>query len=274
MAKSVEYIIRSTISKLIKEAPEAGENASENTKSMFTPEEKSFLGKFDARGTNHLGIIYSTSDAGIHEFLMRTGKDLNLTREMLDKLIKDGIIEIAPYGGYGTDTNYTLKLNLTLDDIKGYGDSEKAEIESGEEASGAPAPGGAEIPETPAEPEAPAEPTNDWVVRYGDIISESVKIATQLITEKSNTKKHKTKSTVHVKQSRELELLPKGFINQLERIIDMINVKAKTKFTKQRVIADILDNLAINLDLTTDQIQKAYIYHKNQKKLNKLLNKK
>jgi hypothetical protein len=270
MAKSVEYIIRSSISKLIKEAPELDNAPVDAKESMFTPAEKSFLGKFDARGTTHIGIIYSTSDAGIQEFLMRTGKDLNLSREMLDKFINDGIIEIAPYGGYGNDTNYTLQLNLSLDDINGFGDDEKEKLEAGTDASGAPAPGG----EEPPMPEPTPGPENAWVVRYGDIISESVKIATQLITEKTKSKTTKTKSTVHVKQSRELNLLPKGFINQLERIIDMINMKAKTKFTKQRVIADILDNLAINLDLTTDQIQKAYIYHRNQKKLNKLLNKK
>lgn len=271
MAKSVEYIIRNSISKILKEAPELDNAPSDDANSMFTPAEKKFLGKFDARGTNHIGMIYSTSDAGITEFLMRTGKDLNLTREMLDKFINDNIIEITPYGGYGTDTNYTLQLNLSLDDINGFGDADKEELESGSSAGGAPAPesepmGGAPEP----------APTNDSVIKYGDIISESIKIASTLLTEKTKSKKKdtKTKSTVHVKQSRELSLLPKGFILQLERIIDMINMKAKTKFTKQRLVADILDNLSINLDLTTDQIHKSYIYHRNQKKLNSILNKK
>ena len=275
MAKSVEYIIRTSVSKILKEAPELDNAPSDDVNSMYTPAEKKFLGKFDARGTNHIGMIYSTSDAGITEFLMRTGKDLNLTREMLDKFIKDGIIEITPYGGYGTDTNYTLQLNLSLDDINGFGDDDKEELESKDSASGAPTGGG----EEPPMPEPTPGPENAWVIRYGDIISESTKIANELITEKAKSKKAnskltKTKSTVHVKQSRELNLLPKGFINQLERIIDMVNLKAKTNFTKQRVIADILDNLAINLNLTTDQIQKAYIYHRNQKKLNKILNNK
>lgn len=272
MAKSVEYIIRSTISKLIKEAPELDNASTDAEDSIFTPAEKKFLGKFDARGTTHLGIIYSTTDAGIQEFLMRTGKDLNLNREMLDKLIADDIIEIVPYGGYGNDTIYTIKLKLTLDDIDGYGDDEKTELETG---SGAPAGETSTTPEPTPVPETP-EPTNDWVIQYGDIITESVKIANQLITEKSKSKSKtpKTKSNVHVDKSRELDLLPKGFIIQLERIIDMINIKAKTKFAKQRLIADILDNLSINLDLNTDQIHKAYLYHKNQKKLNKLLNKK
>lgn len=273
MAKSVEYIIRSTISKILKEAPELDNAPSDSESSMFTPAEKKFLGKFDARGTNHIGIIYSTTDAGITEFLMRTGKDLNLTREMLDKFIKDGIIKITPYGGYGNDTNYTLQLNLSLDDINGFGDADKEELESGSASSG----GGAPAPESePMAPEPEPAPTNDSVINYGDIINESIKIASTLLTEKKKSKKKdtKTKSTVHVKQSRELNLLPKGFIIQLERIIDMINLKAKTKFTKQRLIADILDNLSINLDLTTDQIHKSYIYHKNQKKLNSILNKK
>lgn len=270
MAKSVEYIIRTSISKILKEAPELDNAPSDDATSMFTPAEKKFLGKFDARGTNHIGMIYSTSDAGITEFLMRTGKDLNLTREMLDKFIEDGIIEITPYGGYGTDTNYTLQLNLSLDDISGFGDADKEELESGSAAAGG-------APEPGAEPPMPEpEPTNDSVIKYGDIISESIKIVSTLLTEKAKSKKTdtKTKSTVHVKQSRELSLLPKGFILQLERIIDMINMKAKTKFTKQRLVADILDNLSINLDLTSDQIHKSYIYHKNQKKLNSILNKK
>ena len=258
MAKSVEYIIRTSVSKILKEAPELDNAPADGENSMFTPAEKKFLGKFDARGTNHIGMIYSTSDAGITEFLMRTGKDLNLTREMLDKFIKDGIIEITPYGGYGTDTNYTLQLNLSLDDINGFGDADKEELESGSAAAG-----GAPAPESEPIGGAP-EPTNDSVIKYGDIISESIKIASTLLTEKTKSKKKDTKttSTVHVKQSRELNLLPKGFILQLERIIDMINIKAKTKFTKQRLVADILDNLAINLDLTTDQIHKSYIYHK------------
>ena len=275
MAKSVEYIIRTSVSKILKEAPELDNAPSDGENSMFTPAEKKFLGKFDARGTNHIGMIYSTSDAGITEFLMRTGKDLNLTREMLDKFIEDDIIEITPYGGYGTDTNYTLQLNLSLDDINGFGDADKEELESGSaSAGGAPAPESDTMAPPETEP-APA-PTNDSVIKYGDIISESIKIVSTLLTEKTKSKKKdtKTKSTVHVKQSRELNLLPKGFILQLERIIDMINMKAKTKFTKQRLIADILDNLAINLDLTTDQIHKSYIYHKNQKKLNSILNKK
>ena len=51
---------------------------SDSNNSPFTPAEKKFLGKFDAYGSNQLGVIYSISDIGIREFLMRSGKDLNL----------------------------------------------------------------------------------------------------------------------------------------------------------------------------------------------------
>ena len=60
----LEHIIRRIISE--QEQPEAPvkretDNAPKDAKnSPFTPAEEKFLGKFDAYGTNHIGILYSS----------------------------------------------------------------------------------------------------------------------------------------------------------------------------------------------------------------------
>jgi len=133
----LEYIINKIIkSTLITEqdapAPPSKEfnNApSEKGNTHFTPSEKKFLGKFDAYGTTHLGIIYSTSDIGIAEFISRSGISLNVTPGTLLSLLRQKVIKIVPYGGYGSNDNYTIELQLSLDSIKGWGkeDQESAE---------------------------------------------------------------------------------------------------------------------------------------------------
>jgi hypothetical protein len=85
--------------------------------SPFSDEEKAFLGKFAQTNSRYLGIIYSKTDVGIEEFLTRSGANLNLNFGVLDKLLKDNIIEIVPYGGYGRNEDYTIKLNIKLDDV-------------------------------------------------------------------------------------------------------------------------------------------------------------
>ena len=84
-------IIESTLNELISEAPaqETDNTEKDAEDSVFTPAEEKFLGKFDAYGTTHLGIIYSISDIGIREFITRSGKDLNLTPSILLNLLKD-----------------------------------------------------------------------------------------------------------------------------------------------------------------------------------------
>ena len=175
MKNQLDYIISKTIAKLLSEAParETNNANSDAVDSPFTPAEEMFLGKFDARGTNHLGIMYSITDIGKAEFISRSGGDLNLTPEILDNLIHNGIIKIVPYGGFGHNDNYTLELQLSLDDIKGLGDEERKEIESGGSTDGA-SPMPSEPTPTP-EPLAP-EPTppNESFTRNKPLITEQI----------------------------------------------------------------------------------------------------
>ena len=90
------------------------------------------------------------------------------------------------------------------------------------------------------------------------------------ILEKKQTKQ----DLVHLDHSRILKKLPKQFINHLERIIDILGVNKHSASQKERIIADILDNLAVNLKLTPKQIEKSYEMHKKQEKLKHLPNKK
>lgn len=175
MKNQLDYIISKTIAKLLSEAParETNNANSDAVDSPFTPAEEMFLGKFDARGTNHLGIMYSITDIGKAEFISRSGGDLNLTPEILDNLIQSGILKIVPYGGFGHNDNHTLELQLSLDDIKGLGDAERAEIESGS-GSGA----GIEMPDepTPTTPPPPPEPAlpNESFTRNKPLITEQI----------------------------------------------------------------------------------------------------
>jgi hypothetical protein len=51
----------------------------------------------------------------------------------------------------------------------------------------------------------------------------------------------------------------------------MFGVKAKNVSEKERLIADILDNLQVNLNLSPKHIRKSYEFHKTQKRLQKML---
>ena len=267
--EKLQYIVEHTLRSMIleQEAPTAPKRETDNAPksavdSPFTPAEEKFLGKFDAYGTTHIGIIYSPSDIGIREFISRSGADLNLTPEILLNLVRNKIVKIVPYTGYGRNTDYTIELQLSLDDVAGLGAEDKEKAEKAPEASGA-APTDTSTP--------PPPPENAWVVKYGDILRESINITKQLISEKKSTKNDKTK--VYVDNSRMLKRLPKDYINHLEKIIKMFDVKAKNASEKQRLIADILDNLQVNLNLTPKQIQKSFEFHKTQKRLQKMLNK-
>lgn len=265
---TLEYIIERALAKIITEAPaqETDNAPSAGEDSPFTPAEEKFLGKFDARGTTHIGIIYSPSDIGIREFISRSGAELNLTPGILLNLLRKKIIKIVPYTGYGRNTDYTLELQLSLDDVSGLGDEEKKGIESGKPAGASPADAGAteELP-------APAPgPEVSWVIPYGTLIKESTIVAKQILSEKASKKKQ-DKSKVHVNKSRVLKRLPKSYITELERIIDMMSKRTNTAHEKQRIIADILDNLAINFNLNDKQIKKSYEFYKNQKRLQESL---
>lgn len=142
------------------------DNAPSDAKdSPFTPAEERFLGKFDAYGSNHLGILYSTSDAGVREFIARSGKELNVSPGILRSLFRKKIIKFVPYTGFGRNDDYTIELQLSLDDVKGLGKADQAKAETGSQASGA-APAGGGAP--------PPPPENAGVVRIGDVLSESL----------------------------------------------------------------------------------------------------
>ena len=76
--------------------------------SPFSEAEEKFLAKFVELGTQSLGILYTPNEVGIREFLGRSGKDFNLTPDVLSKLMKDRIISIVPYGGYARNQDYTF----------------------------------------------------------------------------------------------------------------------------------------------------------------------
>lgn len=265
---SVENIVITTLKKMLSEqaAPSPASNSLEtdNAESdasgfLFTPAEERFLGKFDAYGSRHLGIIYSLSDAGIREFIARSGKDLNITPDILLNLYKQGIIKFVTYTGWGRNDDYTIQLQLSLNDVKGLGAEDKEKAEKGSSASGA------------AEAGAPG-PELAWVVKYGDILQESAKILNNALS-KNIIQEKKSNIDVFVKNSRMLRLFPKEFVRDLKRIITRIDKKMHTVSQKERLIADFLDNLQINLKLTPKQIKQSYEFHKNQKRLQKISNK-
>jgi len=223
--------------------------------SPFTPAEERFLGKFDAYGSNHLGIIYSLSDIGIREFIMRSGKDLNCTPSILLKLLRDKIVKIVPYTGWGRDNSYTIELQLSLDDVKGLGATDKEKAEKGSTASGAAGAG--------AGPSAEVA----WVVRYGDLLSESANIAQQFIVKNKNNSIYLTESYI----SNEI---PKQYVKHMEYLIASIGDKKYSTAENQHLISNILKKLHENFKLTSKQISESYKMHKKQKRYEKFANKK
>ena len=114
-------------------------------------------------------------------------------------------------------------------------------------------------------PEPAAGPEVSWVVKYGDILTESAKIVKKLAA------KSPDKNGIYVKDSRILKTLPTAYVKHLERLILVLNKKKHTMSQKQRLIADILDNLAINFNITNSQIVKSFNMFKQQAKLKKYL---
>jgi len=265
--KNLEYIIKHALNSLKEQAqPVAKEtdNAKSDAKnSPFTPAEEKFLGKFDANGTKHIGILYSVSDIGIREFITRSGKTLNLTPEILLNLIRTGTIKIVPYTGFGKNDDYTLELQLSLNDVAGLGAEDKKAIEAGSDASGAPS--------ADAAPPPPG-PELAWVMKYGTIITESAKIIKKLLDRPIIETKN-NKIDIYTDKSRLLKRFPKDFIYHMKRMINMMDKKTKNTNEKERIVADVLDNLQVNFKLTPKNIRQSYEMHKNQKKLQNMLKK-
>jgi hypothetical protein len=278
--KHLDYIIHKALKSIVLEqapAPvsrETANAASDATDSPFTPAEEKFLGKFDAYGTTHLGIIYSISDIGIREFMTRSGNDLNITPGILASLLKQKIIKIVPYTGFGRNTDYTCELQLSLDDVKGLGAEDKDAAEKS--GSSTPEAGGMDAMPPPADvPDAAPAPEVSWVIPYGTLIKEATNIATKLIkqplTEATKDVDAKVKGKVWVKPSRMLKDMPPAFIKHLDQLITYLSKRSYSKTQQERLIADILDNLAINLKLNSKQIRKSYELYKNQNKLQSVL---
>ena len=228
--------------------------------SPFTAAEEKFLAKFAELGTKSLGIIYSPTDIGVREFVGRSGKELNLTPDVLAKLLKDKIISIVPYGGYGRNEDYTLQCNIPLDQLEGMssGTAEEGGEEGAEGAEALPPEG--DLPETPEVPAGPPEES-----------ARSSKDLSKLLVSEAKKSKKKSKSKVHTKKARTLGRLPKGYVVYLERIIEILGGKLHTSLEKEHLVADILDNLAHNFGLTPQQVYKSFIYYKSQNRLGNLI---
>ena len=238
MSKYLQNIIREELLNALKEE--------EIPTSPFTDAEEKFLAKFVELGTQSLGILYTKNEVGIREFLMRSGKDYNLTPDVLSKLMKDGIISIVPYGGYARNEDYTIKCNLPLDELEGLSSGD-AKPEGDDTAT--PDDAGAETPDLPAEPP-----------------QESISAADLSKLLVSEQKRH-TSTRVYTNKSRALRRLPKGYVVYLEKIIKILGQKLHTDLEKQHLVADILDNLAHNFGLTPKQVYKSFIFYNSQNRL-------
>ena len=267
--KSLDHIIKNAVTRILEQDDTGAKNPPKETRnapsdadtSPFTPAEERFLGKFDAYGAEQLGIIYSISDIGIREFVARSGNDLNVSSGILLNLLRQGIIKIVPYTGHGRNTDYTIELQLSLDDVKGLGKADQ--VAATTDAAGGVEPG----METGTEPAATEPgPEVSWVIPYGDLLSESARVAKLLAEAKT------LKIDVDADKSRFIQKMPRAFVGDLERIISKIAKHATTAPQKQRMVADVLDNLAANLNLTPKQVQRSYEYHRTQKRLQESLN--
>jgi len=263
------HIVENALKQLIAEAPaQETDNATSDADVLFTPAEEKFLGKFDARGVTHLGVIYNISDVGIQEFIARSGKDLNITPGILLSLLRSKTIKLVPYGGWGRNENYTIELQLSLDDIKGLGAEEKKNIESGTADSGA-----GSVPE-PLETPAPA-PEVAWVVRYGDILSESAQIVKVLLTKtnkNSETITEKIKKTANaVKKINKFHELPLHYRQFMERIVTKLRENCKSNKSNELIVAEVLDILSGHMKISINDIKHSYKLHESVKKFQKFL---
>ena len=67
--------------------------------------------------------------------------------------------------------------------------------------------------------------------------------------------------------------MPKGFTRELKRVIVSMHKKTFNKLDQERLIADILDILQLNFNLSDKQLRRSYEFHRNQKRLQKYLEK-
>ena len=179
MSIQLTNIIRNVLSKMISEQTEAPAPEQTDEVDVFTEPQQKFLSSFAKAGSQHVGIIYSVSDIGIREFIARSGSQYSCTPAVLLSLVRGKHVKIVPYTGYGQNTDYTIELRLPLDAVEKYKDkfsdkSDGADAASTDMEGGAPLPPGPELAH---------------VVKYGDLLSESAKIAKKILFEKAKSKK-------------------------------------------------------------------------------------
>ena len=109
-------------------------------------------------------------------------------------------------------------------------------------------------------------------MKYGTIITESAKIIKKLLDRPIIETKN-NKIDIYTDKSRLLKRFPKDFIYHMKRMINMMDKKTKNTNEKERIVADVLDNLQVNFKLTPKNIRQSYEIHKNQKKLQNMLKK-
>jgi hypothetical protein len=263
MDKLLETVLKTTLKRMISEAPaqETDNSAADAGDSIFTPAEKKFLGKFDAYGNPHLGVIYSISDIGIREFLARSGKEFNLNPGILLNLLRQEVIKLVPYTGWGRNNEYTIELQLSLDDVKGLGAADKEKIEKGKGGGvegGAPPPGG-------------PGPEVAWVVKYGDVLRESAIIAQNLLVEgksksKSSDKSEKIKKTVKI-----IDEVPAEYLKDLKKIINRMKNAPKTAAERIDMIIDVIYALQTSLKMKPAEIRKSFDHYKKKKSLQEFI---
>jgi aminopeptidase C len=109
-------------------------------------------------------------------------------------------------------------------------------------------------------------------LKYGNILKESAKIA-KIFLEIPLSEGKKSNIKIYTDHSRLLKRFPKEFIQHLRKLVNTMDKKTKNKLEKEQLLADILDNLQINLNLTPKDVKKSYESYRNQKRLQKALNK-
>lgn len=165
-------IIYESLHEIIGEQQDATPDEQTDDVDVFTIPQQKFLSSFAKVGAQHLGIIYSISEIGIREFIERSGSQFNCTPAVLISLLRGKHIRIVPYTGYGRNTDYTIELRLPIDAVEKYKD--KFSDSKQDDAASTDMEG--------AEPLPPA-PDLAHVVKYGDLLKESVKIANKIVSE-------------------------------------------------------------------------------------------
>jgi len=284
---TINAIIKEELASIIKEQakmPEAPAQAQPDP--VFSDTESKFLSTFGKLGTEYLGLMYSNSDVGVEEFIGRSGTELNLTMEVLYSLIKKGIVEVIPYGGYGRDQNFTIHLKIGVDNVKGLpGADDDEDVGNNPPEDTAPEEPGDDITDTSGggadekavEDAMAAEPTTEsilpeakWHMNYEDVLRASAGTAKRImeigLDPMVEPERAKKQGPV-----RNLKYLPPGYLYYLDKIIEVLGKRLKSDLQREHLVADILTTLAHKYGLKPKQIYRAYVYYRAQNKLQNIV---